>query len=136
MSRSGYVYDMDNWKMIKWRGRVASAIRGKRGQTLLRDLLAALDAMPVKRLVPDELQNAEGEVCALGAAGKLRGIDVSTLNPEDPESVAQAFDIATCLALEIAFLNDERCEFFTPERRWKYMRDWCVEQLRDTEVTA
>lgn len=30
MSRSGYNDDIDNWQMIKWRGQVASAVRGKR----------------------------------------------------------------------------------------------------------
>ena len=47
MSRSGYSDDIDdNWAHIMWRGRVASSIRGKRGQAMLRELLAALDAMP------------------------------------------------------------------------------------------
>ena len=33
MSRSGYIDDMDDtWQFIKWRGQVASAIRGARGQ--------------------------------------------------------------------------------------------------------
>lgn len=60
MSRSDYSEDLDMWDLIRWRGQVASAIRGKRGQKLLRDLAAALDAMPVKALIADELQTEDG----------------------------------------------------------------------------
>jgi hypothetical protein len=52
MSRSQYIDDCDdNWQLIRWRGMVASAIRGKRGQQFLKDLLAALDAMPVNAVL-------------------------------------------------------------------------------------
>lgn len=140
MSRSGYTEDLDWWHLIMWRGRVASAIRGKRGQALLRDLLAALDAMPEKRLIANELE-AEGEVCALGAVGRLRGIDLAQLDPEDADRVAGAFDVATCLAQEITYINDEYGPIGwdpvtrkrideTPEQRWQRVRDWAVENLR------
>ena len=56
MSRSGYVDDMcDQWAMIRYRGAVRSAIRGRRGQAFLREMLAALDAMPEKRLTAGAL---------------------------------------------------------------------------------
>lgn len=32
MSRCGYSDDYDQWALIRWRGAVESAIRGKRGQ--------------------------------------------------------------------------------------------------------
>ena len=124
MSRSGYSDDYDdNWGLIKWRGMVASATRGKRGQVLLRDLLAALDAMPVKALVAHELETEQGDVCALGAVGKARGVDLSALDPEEPEQVAGAFNIAPCLAQEIVYENDEGDSWKeTPEHRWELMR--------------
>ena len=138
MSRSGYHDDLDNWQLIMYRGRVASAIRGKRGQKLLRDLLVALDAMPVKRLITQELE-ADGEVCALGAAGRYRGVDMASLDPDEPEDVAAAFDIAECLAREVVYINDE-CGFGrpvdgkwqpeTPEQRWHRVRAWVAEQIR------
>jgi len=109
MSRSGYSDDLDNWAMIKWRGRVTSATRGKRGQKLLRDLLAALDAMPEKRLVSSEFQ-ADGEFCALGVVANARGIDTSDIDVEDSEcgdAIADRLDIAAPLAKEIMFFNDE-----------------------------
>jgi len=56
MSRSGYTEDNDDqWALIRWRGAVKSAMRGKRGQAFLRELLAALDAMSVKRLIANDL---------------------------------------------------------------------------------
>lgn len=135
MSRSGYSEDLDNWAMIKWRGQVASAIRGTRGQKLLADLLTALDAMPEKALVMSELETDDGEVCALGALGRARGMDLHSIDPEDPDSVAAAFDIAPQLAQEIVYMNDENFDRrwddgarnfvdFTPGERWTAMRAW------------
>ena len=62
MSRSGYSEDCDGRELIMWRGAVAAAIRGKRGQRALRELVVALDAMPAKRLITDALE-IDGEYC-------------------------------------------------------------------------
>jgi len=134
MSRSGYDddYGDDQWSMIMYRGRVASATRGKRGQALLKDILIAMNAMPYKRLIAHELEMADGAVCAIGAAGKLRGVDMSELDPEDPETVAGKFNIADCLVREIVWENDEcgrRKE--TPEERFARMRRWVRRQIKD-----
>lgn len=108
MSRSGYTDEEDfPGQFALWRGRVASAIRGKRGQALLRDLLAALDAMPVKALAAESLVTADGEFCTLGVLGAQRGIDLAKLDPDDPDQVAEVFGIATCMAQEIVYQNDE-----------------------------
>lgn len=129
MSRSGYSDDCDGWELIRWRGAVAKATKGARGQTLLRELLAALDAMPNKRLIAGELQEG-GEVCALGCLGKARGLDMTGLDPEDRHAVAKAFDIAGALAAEIVFMNDDDWSYdVTPERRWERMRAWVAEQV-------
>jgi hypothetical protein len=45
-------------------------------------LVAALDAMPDKRLIAHELRK-NGEVCALGSVGAARGLDLEALDPED-----------------------------------------------------
>lgn len=134
MSRSGYNddYDCDQWEMIMYRGRVASATRGKRGQALFKDILIGMNAMPCKRLVKDDLERMDGSVCAIGAAGKLRGVDMSNIDPEDPETVAGKFDVAECLAREIVWENDEcgwRKE--TPEERFYRMRRWVRSQIKD-----
>jgi hypothetical protein len=129
MSRSGYSDDIDQWDLIRWRGAVKAATRGKRGQRLLRDLAEALDAMPVKALIAHELENEHGEVCALGAVGKARGIDMSRLDAEEPSEVAHAFDIAQALAQEVAYMNDEAWHGLTPEKRWLRVRSWVAENL-------
>ena len=134
MSRHGYVDDFDDdLAMGRWRGRVASATRGKRGQKLLREILAALDAMPDKRLIKHELVK-DGECCALGAVALHRGMDVSAVDPEDYEQVGAAFDIAHPLACEIMYENDEFYVYDDPKadedaRRWSYMRRWIERQI-------
>lgn len=144
MSRSGYCDDIDDILQFgRWRGVVASSIRGKRGQAILREMLAAMDAMPLKRLVADELEapdlvsfshwgliEAPG-VCAIGTVGRARGVDMTKLDPEDYSSVAGAFDIAEPLAQEIVWMNDEsgpRRE--TPEQRFVRMREWIVANIK------
>ena len=128
MSRSGYSDGCEGWELIRWRGAVASAIRGKRGQKLLRNLLAALDAMPSKRLIEGELE-ADGEVCALGRLGRMQGMDMSKLDPTEPEEVASAFGVSVALVKEITFVNDEWNWRETPEKRYEVVRSWVAKQL-------
>jgi hypothetical protein len=130
MSRSGYTDDCDDDVLAlgRWRAQVASAIRGKRGQAFLRELLDALDAMPVKRLIADDLIK-DGEVCALGSVGVKRGIDMTPLDPHDPQTLSGVFGIAHQLVSEIEYENDECCTRDTPERRWQRMHDWVSYQI-------
>jgi len=131
MSRSGYDYGFcgSEWDLIRWRGAVASSIRGKRGQAFLKELLAALDAMPEKKLIAWELEKA-GEVCALGAVGKCRGVDMSALDPEDYGRVADTFGIASPLAQEIVWENDEAGPHReTPEHRFSRVRAWVASRI-------
>jgi hypothetical protein len=128
MSRSGYSDDCEGWELIRWRGAVASALRGKRGQEFLRKLLAALDAMPNKRLIEGELEQ-DGEVCALGSLGRAQGMDMSKLDPTEPEEVASAFGISPALVKELTFVNDEWNWRETPEERYEVVRNWVLKQL-------
>jgi hypothetical protein len=134
MSRSGYSEDgdLEQWSLICWRGAVNSAIKGARGQAFLREMLAALDALPEKKLIAGELA-AHGEVCAIGSVGQRRGLDMSKLDPEDRDSVAGAFGIAPAMAAEIVFENDNDFSWRTetPEARFARMRAWVVAQIRD-----
>lgn len=147
MSRSGYDdYDGDynNILLINWRGAVTSAIRGKRGQAFLREMLDALDALPAKRLIKHELE-VDGEVCAIGAVGLRRGIDMSKIDPNDRDHVAGEFGIAAAMAAEIMYYNDEafsywhnpancgKWEEMPPEERFRHMRDWIVNQMEEAE---
>jgi hypothetical protein len=128
MSRSGYSDDCDGWALIRWRGAVASAIRGKRGQAFLNEMLAALDAMPYRELIAENLEMPDGSVCAIGAVGKCRGVDMSEIDPEDRDAVAAVFGIPPALAAEIMYENDE-CLYWAPEHRWQYMRSWVASQI-------
>lgn len=110
-----------------------SALRGKRGQTFLQELIAAMDDMPVKRLISQDLRR-DGEVCALGVVGAKRGINLETLDPEEPEELARTFGIAHQMIQEIEFMNDEGLGYYcseTPEQRFQRMYAWAKENIKD-----
>lgn len=172
MGRSGYTYDDDDGMLALYRGQVASALRGRRGQAFLRDLVAALDAMPDKGLIAGDLvveevpcdlvrwlfapSPVDGEhpwyrksgiewphecgVCALGALGLKRGVDMSKMDPDDAETIGAAFNIADQLAREVVWENDENSWVWvaaerrerpeTSEERWSRMRRWAVFNLK------
>jgi hypothetical protein len=146
MSRAGYSDDGidDQWAHICWRGAVASAMRGKKGQAFLRELRDALDAMPAKRLIArdlivrKEVAGADGEApqphveaCSLGVVALARGIDDSKIDPYDHDSIHAPFGIANALAREIIYENDESWPRpKTPEERWRKMRWWVEENIK------
>jgi hypothetical protein len=155
MSRSGYSEDCENLGL--WRGAVHRAISGKRGQALLREMAEALDAMPVKQLVADDVVRDSEHVCAMGAVIVARKLDVSEVDVYDADATAELLGIAGALAKEIAYENDEcgqrvvvdeevgpfqpwnwprrtyRDE--TPAERWTRMREWVTANLRTAKAT-
>jgi hypothetical protein len=140
MSRSGYSEGLSNQELNMWRGAVRSAIAGKRGQAFLREMADALDAMPVKELITDELVTPDGEVCAIGSVAVARQMDTSSVDFDDPWDVGSKFGIARALAAEIVYENDEcgdtkyvngRDVAETPAGRWTRMRKWVASQLQD-----
>lgn len=158
MSRSGYSdgYDIEHWSHIRWRGAVASAMRGKRGQAFLRDAIAALDAMPVKELAGGSFTTEDGCRCFLAAVAHQRDIDLSPVLPdfvdddddlsaqEVAADVAALLGIAPAMAQEIIYENDEcmapykgmhpkgaaRNAPLTRRERWEAMRRWAISQLK------
>jgi hypothetical protein len=143
MSRSGYQdyadYDDSALSLGRWRGIINSATRGKRGQVFFRELVAALDALPEKRLIKNDLQSDEG-VCALGCLGRAKGLDMSDLDVEamaedyDFSKLGEAFNIAEQLSQEVMWVNDERNRADTPEQRWQHVRDWAARRICPTEA--
>jgi hypothetical protein len=133
MSRSGYTDACEGWDLIRWRGAVRAAIRGHRGQAFLKEMLAALDAMPNKRLIASNLITFDGEVCAMGALGRTRGLNMRAINPDDRRQVADLMGVAPALAAEIAYENDEYWQPETPEQRFTRMRNWVMEQIAPEE---
>jgi len=110
VSRSGYSEDVSDLEAGRWRAAVNRALKGRRGQEFLRALREALDAMPDKKLYPGSFATADGEYCTLGVLGAQRGIRMDDLGDEswcDTELVGDRFGIATSLAAEVMYLNDE-----------------------------
>ena len=130
MNRSNYIddCDLDPLDFGRWRGQVAATIRGRRGQAFLRELAAAMDAMPEKVLIANELIDVEGDCCTIGVVCKARGIDVSAIDIECPSSVGKAVGISHQLAAEIEYLNDY-WQDETPAARWQRMRRWVDQHI-------
>jgi hypothetical protein len=107
------------------------SIRGKRGQKFFRNLVAALEAMPQKRLIAEAIDVPYGTaerdpwrnpknpsapyliprercgVCALGALARARGINLRGVDPEATGYIAKKLGIADMLAREVTWENDE-----------------------------
>ena len=118
---------------------LAAGISSNRGQVLLRDLLAALDAMQNKKLIAGDYVLPDGKCCALGALGLARGID-----PEDMISLedsdhraAKLFGASISLIMEIERVNDQDLELDlryrtndeVQERRWARTREWVASKI-------
>jgi hypothetical protein len=143
MSRSGYVYcepesTGDFLRMHGYRQAVRNAINGKRGQAFFKELIEALDAMPIKELIEmhdDETGDAVADgcnVCALGAIGLKRGFDVIALSDtSDVYDFLNNLDIADALRTETVFMNDEMYDDCDPSTRWKMIRAWAVRNLKE-----
>lgn len=130
MSRSGYSDGDGCMPLGLYRNAVDRAIGGKRGQAFLREMAAALDAMPVKELIANEIVRDDAHVCAIGSVALARQMDVRNLDTWDQAGIARRFGIATALAAEIAYENDDGYQKETPAQRWTRMRAWVAEQLR------
>lgn len=131
MSRSGYSEDGDYAGANLWPNIVERSIKGKRGQSFLKEMAKALDDMPEKKLISGDLITETGEVCAIGAVCKARGLDVSSVDPDDRYDVGKLVGIAPTMAAEIEYQNDEiRCSN-SPEERWIRMRKWVGDNLME-----
>jgi hypothetical protein len=131
MSRSGYIDDYEHPGTLNlWRANVDRTLAGARGQAFLREMGAALDAMPVKELITKAIVQDSEHVCGIGAVALARGMDVSNLNPEDWEAVSRAFGVSSMLVREIAWENDDQGYSETPAMRWKRIRAWVTKHLR------
>ena len=106
-------------------------------QAFLKELLAALDALPKPELIAHDLIKGD-EVCAIGSVGLARGTDMSDLDPEWSSDIAERFGIADALVREIEFINDEnyypgydrRLDPDEPlEARFTRVRKWVESQI-------
>lgn len=125
--------DYDQRVQNCFRGSITKAINGKRGQAFLRELIASLDAMPVKKLISEELEY-KGEYCAMGCVGAARGINMSQLDPYDVGGLSKIFGIAPNMIREIEFINDNtvygcKTDEERDAKRWQVVRDWAESHL-------
>lgn len=138
MSRSGYTDDCENnFDLIRWRGAVASAIKGKRGQAFLLEMFRAMEALPQKKLIKKVLQDEyeDAAVCSLGAVGLARGMDMSKIDADEYEEVAVAFGIPCALAQEIMYLNDEWAwNREDAMARFARVRKWIIANLKPVDL--
>jgi hypothetical protein len=132
---------MTTMKYELWHANLHRTMQSKRGQAFLRELLEALDAIPQKRLIQGAMEQS-GEVCALGAVGLKRCMDLDGLDSRDHDEIADAFGISSMLAQEIAYWNDQGMEACllgltdgggwkenTPEDRFTFVRAWVVARI-------
>lgn len=132
-------YDYEPWMEGQAAGALRSAIRGRRGQQLLRDLIAGLDALPAPELAAGSLEDPEtGCVCALGAVRLHRGkqnvpLDFDATDCDvDSRYLAKPFDISDTLAHAIVCANeygDSRNDERSRRERWANVRAWAVSHL-------
>ena len=126
MSRSG---------IELYRGTVERSINGKRGQAFLRELAAAMDAMPEKLLIARQLIDRDGDCCAIGVICKSRGLDVGPVDYNCPTAVGDLVGISHSMAAEIEHENDDYFGGETCEQRWQRMRRWVARSLKPAAKT-
>lgn len=101
-----------------FQGNVKRSMRGKAGQAALRELEAALLAMPEKELYSGLFVGTTGAVCALGAVAVARkeatGLSrdealaaCADVDPEDSEEEGEALGFPRLVAEAIVWENDE-----------------------------
>lgn len=110
MSRFHENDDFDSNYCYLWDSRVRQTIKGKRGQKMLREFIDALLELPSRRLIAGNIVK-NGEVCAVGALAKKRGVDLEpwddgTADDDTTARLGVAMGLTYTLAFEMGFLND------------------------------
>jgi len=129
-------YGFEPWMEGQQAGALKSAIRGQRGQRLLRDLVAGLDALPAPELSAGALEDeATGCCCAFGAVRRYRGAAAVPLYFDpmeedlDPPHYAEPFDVAPALAWAVVDSNEgwsDSNQESARRQRWERVRAWAV----------
>lgn len=143
--------DWDEGRQALWDNAVNRATYSKRGQIVLRELEAALLALPEPRLIEGLLCDGSG-VCAVGAIAAYRKVQgglswedaFKALDESDQydaeggdfpslDSTAQqasdTLKMAFSLAWSMAYTNDELLGHMTSEGRYERMLAWVRARL-------
>lgn len=137
MNRISYC-DEEGWpgQFDLWQANCLRSLRGKQGQKELLVLQEALLALPEKRLIHGSLVDEDGEVCAIGAYAKAKGLDIQSFDPEEEtDAVGIQAGMPRLVAWKVVEINDFQLHsHFTPEERYTKMLAWVERQL-STEQT-
>jgi hypothetical protein len=115
-----------------WQANCQRSLSGKIGQAALRDLLAALLALPSKRLIANELDDGEN-VCAIGALARYKGLPARTVEDADTQDVGIECGMPRLVAWKVVELNDVEFDYkwaegkrieYTPEERYSAVLKW------------
>lgn len=137
-----------------WQGNCQRSLKGRAGQAALRELEAALLALPDKRLIAEELMDDNGAVCGIGAVAKFRGVITEEMRAQgehDMEGVGVDLGMPRLVAWKIVEMNDLQFSGtnllfaegpyrwpaeqpyayieVTPEQRYERMLKWVREQI-------
>lgn len=138
-----------------WQANCRRSLQGKTGQQELRELEAALAALPVKRLIHGALEDEHGGVCAIAAYAKHKGHDISKADPEDESDIVGIeAGMPRLVAWKVVEMNDLRFDDYywdtaegptwdpfskgggyqvrlpcTPEKRYELMLAWVRSEL-------
>lgn len=135
-----------------WQANCERSLKGKKGQASLRDLEAALLALPSPRLIAGELQNKAGEVCAIGALAKFKGHECpivaygldefgdTEIDPIDVESatidLAKTLGVPRMVAIAVAAENDAAWVKLDSEQRYQRVLAWVRQEIQPTATDA
>jgi hypothetical protein len=120
-----------------WQANCERSLRGKQGQEELRELRTALLALPEKRLILGALENADGDVCAIAAYGKHKGLNLADFKAdpefsdedEDSDDVGIAGGMPRLVAWKVVAMNDIHLDRCTPEQRYERMLAWVESKI-------
>jgi hypothetical protein len=113
-----------------WQANCRRSLSGKCGQKELRVLRDALVALPDKRLIHGSLVNEDGEVCAIGAYARHKGLDLQKFDPEDKtDAVGIEAGMPSLVAWKVVEMNDIEWAHLSPEYRYAKMLKWVNAQL-------
>ena len=113
-----------------WQANCERSLRGRQGQVELKELRAALLALPQKRLILGLLEDEQGDLCAIGAYAKRKGLDLSKYDVDsDTPDVGIEGGMPRLVAWKVVEMNDIEFDHLTPEKRYEQMLAWVESKL-------
>lgn len=139
-----------------WWANQARSFRGKKGTAMLLDLLDALRALPIPRLISGRLADERGGVCAVGAlaayrrskAGEDRAAvlaELARLTSDDGDTchdeqetinAGVSVGLSTTLSIMLASMNDDAWWRLEPGERYRRCLEWVETELAKRELAA